>query len=412
MATERNGIREYSRIRPFLTYIYLYGFLSREDFVNLGWCGPDEYDYCTRLLRTILPNISDSAVWKDGKKHLRFDRRYEASSESQLANSYLLHTIKNEELCELLRLLSCLARGGATQSQLQYAFEAHAQDSGEDKTSTFNRRRKELQDYGYVVKEKKQYRLKTNPLRTLSDDELHKLNEYIGFCAEITYPRVAGSFLKRCIRREFLQRGFAVPKGVPFLLRHNDCSNVFEEDIVYQLQSAIDKRKSVVAHFRRDVQEIIPLALRIDTRLGRWYLLYWKEKPRLAAVRNISKVEEKTVIEEDRWKTVEEDTVRTYSLSGCSGSVKRKSPYMVRVALHFEDAPGMYNQFRREIRIGSIIKEEGTEFYQILINDPVELKPLLRQYAPWLTILPGEHDLDTVIRQDLEEMRQQLEGAV
>ena len=66
-------------------------------------------------------------------------------------------------------------------------------------------------------------------------------------------------------------------------------------------------------------------------------------------------------------------------------------------------------QFARELRIGSIIVRDGKEYYQAEINDPLELMPLLRSFSPWLRILPGRHDLDVRLREDLRQMRVSLE---
>ena len=42
--------------------------------------------------------------------------------------------------------------------------------------------------------------------------------------------------------------------------------------------------------------------------------------------------------------------------------------------------------------------------YSALIRDPIELKPLLRSFYPYLQILPGAHNLDREIREELERM--------
>ena len=409
MAVERNGIREYSRIRPFLTYIYLYGFLSRDDFASLGISGPDEYDYCTKLLRNIMPNMNDDAYWNDRKKHLRFSREYSVSSELGLADSYLLHTIKDHESGELLNMLSCVAKSGATQSQLEYAFSEVNGDVQTDKASTINRRRKELQECGYISKQKKVYRLKKSPLNSLPADELYALYDYVCFCAETTYPRVAGSFVRRYLRREFLCRGLAVPEGTPFLLRHNGCSNVFDEDIVYRLKQAIRKRCYAVICFPKGIQTVIPVALRVDCRLGRWYLLYWNAKPCIARIQNIQSCKIGEKVKDELWNNVFCATQNAFSNSGCARFMSAQEPYEVVAELLFDEASGIKNQFIREIRMGEIIRHDGKDYYRVVVNDPVELVPLLRQYAPWIRILPGNHDLDARIHQDLLRMRQQLE---
>ena len=61
-------------------------------------------------------------------------------------------------------------------------------------------------------------------------------------------------------------------------------------------------------------------------------------------------------------------------------------------------------QFRKEIFTGKIVRREEGIFYRALIRDPIELKPLLRSFYPYLQILPGAHNLDREIREELERM--------
>lgn len=77
--------------------------------------------------------------------------------------------------------------------------------------------------------------------------------------------------------------------------------------------------------------------------------------------------------------------------------------------MHFDSAPGMRTQFEREIRQGQIIEQDGQEYYCAYVNDPGELVPFLRSFAPWLRILPGEHDLDSRISSQLTQMLENLE---
>lgn len=52
---EVGGVREYDRIRRFLSRIYLYGFFSREDFARAGIGSAKDYDYGMKLIRAIFP---------------------------------------------------------------------------------------------------------------------------------------------------------------------------------------------------------------------------------------------------------------------------------------------------------------------------------------------------------------------
>lgn len=105
-----------------------------------------------------------------------------------------------------------------------------------------------------------------------------------------------------------------------------------------------------------------------------------------------------------------EETVRErFAHAGCSGAMPWGAPVQVQARLDFSAAPGLYHQFLREIRLGRVTEREEGLFYEAEVNDPLELLPLLRSYAPWLQILPGEHGLDVRLQEDLEQMRRAAE---
>ena len=69
---EMGGVRDYNRIRRFLSHIYLYGFFSREDFARSGIGSAKDYDYGMKLIRAIFPDSDQAALWRDGRKYPRF----------------------------------------------------------------------------------------------------------------------------------------------------------------------------------------------------------------------------------------------------------------------------------------------------------------------------------------------------
>ena len=154
---------------------------------------------------------------------------------------------------------------------------------------------------------------------------------------------------------------------------------------------------------------MLPVALRIDTRLGRWYLLAMEEAPVIYRVSLIQSIKPGTVTAETDWRAAKATVLRAFAHAGCSGAVPAEGPVLVEAELRFQNVPGMRVQFARELRIGSIIVRDGKEYYQAEINDPLELMPLLRSFSPWLRILPGHHDLDVRLREDLRQMRASLE---
>ena len=77
---EMGGVRDYNRIRRFLSHIYLYGFFSREDFARSGIGSAKDYDYGMKLIRAIFPDSDQAALWRDGRKYPRFVRNRSAGT--------------------------------------------------------------------------------------------------------------------------------------------------------------------------------------------------------------------------------------------------------------------------------------------------------------------------------------------
>lgn len=406
---EPKGIREYHRIRRFLEEIYLYGFLSREDFQKTSIGGVKDYDYGVSLLRTLYPKLDEDAIWQNGKKYLRFQREYKKSGENRLTDSYLLYALKHKEMIHILCILSACAKRPQSLDELCIAVELLGQEEG-SVYATIRRRVLELEQYGYLTREKKTVRLSENLLLGLKDETLMELWEYIRFSTCVTYPRVAGSFLYRTIQRELERRNLNSQQESPFLLRSNIKRSIFDEDIVYQLLTAQKQHRKVELDLGNRQVATIPITLRIDTRLGRWYLLSMEGKPTFRRLRSIHKVKLKEVLPEQNWKDAQERVLKRYAYTGCSGRYsKKKKPVLVEVELNFASAQGLQTQFVREICMGKVLYKNGKGYYQVSLCDPEELLPVLRSYAPWIRVLPGEHQLDVLLKEHLQQMERKLE---
>lgn len=415
---EIDGVREYDRIRRFLGRIYVYGFFSREDFAKQGGVGSKkDYDYGAKLIRAIFPDSEEAALWHEGKKYPRIQRVYAKSGESRLADSYMLHTLDvTEELPELLYLLGALAAGKEAMGALCSLVELHTADEDTFRYSTVRRRVLELVEYGYAEKQRGGFTLAEDGLASLTDRELRQLLDFVGFAEGVAYPRAAGSFLRRTVQRELLRRGLALPGGSPLLLRHSVNANVFDEELVYQLLELMAQGRTAQlglpsrpgSEKKTYTVESWPVVLRADARLGRWYLMSVENgRPMLRRLKNIQSVKPGAPLPE-AYPEAREQAKALFSKAAFSSAVPAGEPVLVRARLRFEGAAGMLEQFRRELRLGEIIEEPEGLVYRAWVNDPLELRPLLRMYAPWLRVLPGDHHLDGQVRQDLEEMRRRL----
>lgn len=96
---------------------------------------------------------------------------------------------------------------------------------------------------------------------------------------------------------------------------------------------------------------------------------------------------------------IEEQFQHSY-ISGKRGG----DPTLVMAELKFGGSP-LRRQFEREIFVGEIVEQDGREYYRAEVNDPTELKPLLREYGPYLRALPNEmHQLDQELQDEYERM--------
>lgn len=409
------GVREYGRIRRYLECIYLYGFFSREDFAQAGVGSVKDYDYGTKLIRSIFPETEDEAVWQNGRKYLRFQREYAKSGDVRIADSYLLAVMDVEdELPALMGILSAISEKPQNIDDICLYTAIHTQVENALNYHTVRRWLLDLVDYGYAEKNGRLYRIKTNFLQALSGDELMDLYEYVSFIAGVTYPRVAGSFLKRTLEREFSRRAKSVPEHSRFLLRHSVKRSVFDEELVYQIMENIVQKHPIELRLENEKVVVQPVALRADTRLGRWYLLCMTEKGpwmlRISAIKSVKSAGSRDRVDEAAWEQGSLACKAAFAYAGCSGALPQAAAQIVRAKLNFENAPGMRNQFERELRFGEVVEREDGVYYQAKINDPIELTAYLRSFSPWLKILPGEYPLDERVRSDLENMRAYLKN--
>ena len=338
---EAGGVREYNRIRRFLSCIYLYGFFSREDFARAGIGSVKDYDYGMKLIRAMFPDTEEVALWQDGRKYPRFARSYERSGENRMADSYLLHTLDAEkELPQLLEILSALGEGERTVEELRRRLETRCEDENADQYSLVRRRVLELAAYGYAVKKGRRFSLAPDILGQLTQAELKQLYELVCFAAGTTYPRVAGSFLRRSVEREIRHRGLEGPAEPALLLRHSVNANVFDEEIVCELRAIIAQHAMAELTTEEGRSAALPMALRIDTRLGRWYLLSLEDGvPAIRRVSGIRSVKKGDAVPPDQWEAAEQAVHARFAKAGCSGAMPWGEPVRVEARLEFAGAP-------------------------------------------------------------------------
>lgn len=395
-------------IRDYLSWIYLYGYFSREDFSRLLPKKTSSFDVCITYIKDIYPELIDG-IFREKKKYLLLDPTVQSGDEDRLGNTFFLSSILENELCGVLRILQELAR---EPSRASAVVESVCAGDVSASASSIRRWLTELAEIGYVEKTPaKRFAVRSGPLNSLTNEELTDLYRFVKYCGNITYPRIPARYLLRSMEREFLYRGLPLTEVSYFRFLNNPNHNVMDEDLVFRLLLHIQNREKVRLTVQRGGVEqtglAIPVSLRIDRRLGRWYLLSMEERPTMRRLTRLQDVVPAEPCTDAEWEQAKAAVAAAFAHSRFSGYLPDNGPTELRMELRFENL-GLERQFLRELRGGSVETENGRRVYYDRINDPIELVPLLRSYAPWLKPENPDGPAERRIREDLLLMRQQL----
>jgi len=405
------GIKKYDRMRQYLDLIYLYGCFDAKTLAKINNRSVKDYYAVMDMMRDVFWQEDDP---REGQQNNpRILRKYAESAQNRMTDSYMMFSMDKVSLLLLyLRLLQELRQGVTDVPRLQVLLDELPVFMGETGQNARNHLL-EMKHYGYITVSHAKYRLSPDKLCLLSSEMLLELYTYVCFAAGVTYPRVPGSFLRRTLERELRSRNLPIPEDSVFLLRNNSHRNVFDEEVVFRLLRMIQNRQALTI----DGREYLPVKLRIDCRLGRWYLLaageyQGKLQPVMWAVSRLELPVPSNTTNNLRWEEAAQVVEMAYPESESLFSGRQtETAVLVEAKLHFGEEKGRQEQFRRELRIGSIESIDGVLFYRAYIRDPLELLPLLRAYAPWLEVLPGEHDLCARMAEALQQIQDGLDQA-
>lgn len=412
---ERKNLRSFDLIREVTEHIYTYGFFSREDFIQSGKVGsPRAYDDIIRQLRDLFfldmdkeESVLEEDTYKRGKyKCYKFKRNYFLNQSERLAAIYGLHAIKDEGIVNsILCLATATSKDGATIENIVSCLPDD--ENGTDFSPTIRRRLDSLKKAGYIICKERKYYLH-NEIVSLSNEELIQLYYLAAYYAGAGYPRIPAVFLKKALGRQIAFRNLPYPPEL-FLFKENNCGNVLDEQIIYEIVHACKSQSVIeVTYIRTNAKaEVKPVFLKCDKRMGRWYLFaVCGDTPQVMRVSNIRQIKALNQCfnyDEERKK------VESYYVFNYISGRRTEKPVRVEAELLFDNS-FMKEQFIREMPTGYIKESDGVELYCAEVNDVSELKPFLRCFGANLRILPSvEHQLDKEILKGFERMLERYE---
>lgn len=423
------NLHDLDRIRRVYSRIFTYGIDTREDFINNETVSsPETYDKIIRLLRDLYyydvddcPKVIEADTDESGKyKRYKFKRDYFTDSGDLLSAAYGLSSISDRNIYDIIRCLSDIScKGSDTVSNISKTFDCddkycdESKDDGDNKPR-IRRRLDNLREYGYMAKKSKSYHI-NDRLSKITDDDLIMLYYLASFFSGAGYPRVAAVFLRKTLLRYINFRGLNAPTDA-FLFRDSICANIFDEQVVYILMECCSEHRRISAEINAKSFKLDPVYLKIDTKLGRWYLFALTDdnSPLIVRVSNMMKIKElPETFDYDKAETVINEKLKYCYISNPYATVSgTKLPVTVEAELRFDNKHiYMREQFEREILVGKIDVRDESEIYHAEIADVNELKPFLRSYAGYIKVLPSEeHNLDKELLNEYEEMLKNYES--
>ncbi|MBQ7371051.1 MAG: WYL domain-containing protein [Blautia sp.] len=256
-------IKNFNRIRAYLRSFYVYGFQHRDEFTQKS---ARSYDNERRRVESWLGDYMSFGQDEDGKRvFLSVDSR--SIPENPLYRAFKTKSFTDRDITlhfhilDILRVTDGLSITGMMDELTRRLSEFDTDELPDESTV-----RKKLREYaalGLVAIEKRG----RQTFYVLSEDhvDISTWDATAAFFSEASPLGVAGSFLQDRMPEKFQQ----------FRFKHHYILNALDNEILYELFSAIGDHRLITFTARRQQITALPLKVYIGTQTGRQYLLAW-----------------------------------------------------------------------------------------------------------------------------------------
>ena len=394
------------------------GAFSRQQFAERLGISVHTFDKTIRRLKEIVGSIHQHLPQEQSKElseAIRFS--YYDSTDPLLLFLFRAKSVKESESQRISLLLGAMNEQALTAMELLDACSGSL-PSGlplpDEKTIRSDL--KYLEEVGVIRKDSGsrpyRYRIHNDFVRSLSEDELIDLYDFVDVMANTQVPSVQGYLLRDGLKKHLL-RSQVEPHAIEsFLYKYHYYSRILDEAHLFTLLSAIRRRRKVRflyfspkseksyaskntnPLFERDTkgkeEKTLPLKIVYDHQYGRWYLLsHGREGIRKYRLEEITAIEEEDNSAAEDWfaaKVTELEGKIRYSWLIDTGR-----PVTIRA--RFYNPEGSEPNFVKErVQLqgqwGQIVSEDEHSFiYEITVNGTTEIKPWLRSFGSSCEIL-------------------------
>lgn len=380
-------IANYEIIRELMHAVLRFGTVTPEQ-LNIS---PSKYNKMKPLLLTVMQgDIEDRRLsGKHRSLHITSDTFSEGLS--ALCNTYMIKSLKYQELALRLGILQVLQKHGMMNiDELMEITYSHnfGLDYKELDHRTFTSQCRHLEEYGQIRKMGKKYTLPENPFADLSPETKENLLDMVSCMRHFTAPSLCGEQLYNSLSGLFKK----AETENRFLVKGEHTGYVLDDAVLYEILTAIEKRAVIsfeyVDQYREnpDRSRILPLAVHQCAALGRRYLIALDLNDndnlilcRLDTIKNVKQTKEASPFTEEHTDKIMQDAFR-YSASGAH--LAKDAPMQIRLQF----VPEFEQTMRKKFPDAEFTDQTAL----VTVNHALELKMFLRQNADWVQAVPGE----------------------
>lgn len=277
----KRTVKAYECYRSFLRNIMIYGYRSRDEYLELGIRGRS-YDNYKRVLLDCIDNGFISERYEGKEKILSFNADLYCGSRNFLIDTYFNKGIKKSTTyCILFLIIIANAEGGIAINELTdiIAFIQNNTDYNLEYSSV-RRWLDQLELYGYIKSEskgnKKLYSLPANFLDELTENEIQSLYTAVNFYANVSLLSVPGYYLANTIENYMhTMSNKQTKKCKLWQYRCQNYSRIVDDEIIYTILQAIENKCALSFKYgeNKKVSNVLPQKIVTDYPYGRTYLL-------------------------------------------------------------------------------------------------------------------------------------------
>ena len=364
-------IKNFNGIRDYIRSFYVYGFNHRNDYKQKS---ARSYDNERRRVESWLGDYMTFGQDNEGRRfYISVDSR--AIPENPLYRAFRTKSFTDNDIMLHFHILDILAgvESCSVNDILDELYERLDENLPEESTI-----RKKLAEYlkiGLLKREKNGkenfYKLSENKI------DIESWRSVLAFFSEIAPLGVIGSFISS-------------GNHEIFYFKHHYILNALEGEILCDLFTAINEKRSVKLITKKLNVKVFPLKIYVGTQTGRQYLLAWSLEITRFYFYRLDLIENVEIINEALTEIPDEKDLSEFCAHvwGVSGGINNELT-RINFTVYVDDGEEhIIQRLEREKRCGKVEKVDANRWrFSAEVFDAMEMLPFLRTFIGRITDL-------------------------